>query len=289
MRSVAVVSDTTGYLPRELAAANGIELLSLYVDFGDGKVEPEVALSDLDAFYYELCSAERLPTTCEPSVEDFVAAYRPLLDDGRDVVSIHISGALSATCEAAREAARRLEREGRGGERVHVVDSTTAGGGVGVIALAAARGAAGGDAVEAVLRRAEHAREEWKMWCFLDTLEFLRRGGRIGPLRSWIGSTLKVKSIVTVEGEVRPIERVRTHERAVERMVDYARQRHESGADAWVVQHSQWPAEAAELIESCREVFGTGPVYVSEIGPVVGVHTGPGLLGVGALPARCLA
>lgn len=289
MPSVAVVSDTTGYLPRDMAAANGIHVVSLYVGFGDGHFEPEAAVPDLDAFYDELCSAERLPTTSEPSVEDFVATYQPLLDDGLDVVSIHISGALSATCDAARQAARRLEHEGRGGERVHVVDSTTAGGGVGVMALVGARRAAAGDPVDAVLRRVEEAREEWKMWCFLDTLEFLRRGGRIGPLRAWIGSTLRVKSIVTVDGEVRPIERVRTHERAVERMVDYARQRHESGADAWVVQHSQWPAEAAELIESCREVFGTGPVFVSEIGPVVGVHTGPGLLGVGALPARCLA
>lgn len=127
------------------------------------------------------------------------------------------------------------------------------------------------------------------MWCFLDTLEFLRRGGRIGPLRAWVGSTLRAKSIVTVDGDVRPIERVRTHARAVERMVDYARQRSESGADAWVVQHSQWPAEAEALIESCRAVFGTGPVFVSAIGPVVGAHTGPGMLGVGALPARCLA
>ena len=288
MARVAVVSDTTGYLPSDLAAANGIDLVSLYVDYGDGRVEPEAKIRDFEAFYEELRSGDRLPTTCRPSVLDFVAAYEPLLAGGGEVVSIHISSGLSGTCDAAREAAAQLEHEGRGGERVHVVDSTTAGGGLAVLALAAARRAAAGDDREAVVRRVGEAREQWKMWCWLDTLEFMRRGGRIGPLRAWIGSTMGAKSIVTVESEVRPVERVRTHDRALERMVDYARQRRESGADAWVVQHGQWPDEAAELAERCHEVFGTAPVFVSRIGPVVGAHTGPGMLGIGALPSRLL-
>ncbi len=127
------------------------------------------------------------------------------------------------------------------------------------------------------------------MWFAIDTLEYLKRGGRIGGVSAWVGSTLKIKPILTVESEITPVERVRTNERAVERMVDYARQRHESGADAWIVQHSQWPAEAAQLTERCLEIFGTAPVFVSEIGPVLGVHTGPGLVGVGALPSRFLA
>ena len=289
MPRVAVVTDTTGYLPGDLAAANGIELVPLYVDYGDGRVEPETAIADVDAFYDELRSGERVPTTSPPSVGDFVATYEPSLAEGRDVVSIHLASGLSGTCDTARQAARELEDGGRGGQRVHVVDAATAGGGVGVIALAAARRAAAGDDVEAILHRAVEARDEWKTWCCLDTLEFLRRGGRIGLLRTWIGSTLRAKSIVAVESEVTPVERVRTNERAVERMVDYARQRHESGADAWIVQHSQWPAEAAQLTERCLEIFGTPPVFVSEIGPVLGVHTGPGLVGMGALPSRFLA
>ena len=288
MARVAVVSDTTGYLPSDLAAANGIDLVSLYVDYGDGRVEPEAKIRDFEAFYEELRSGDRLPTTCRPSVLDFVAAYEPLLAGGGEVVSIHISSGLSGTCDAAREAAAQLEHEGRGGERVHVVDSTTAGGGVAVLALAAARRAAAGEDVEEVLRRVAEAREEWKMWCCLDTLEFLRRGGAIGPLRAWIGSTLRLNCIITVESEVRPVERVRTAARALERMVDYARQRRESGADAWVVQHGQSADQAAELTERCREIFGTAPVFVSEIGPVLGVHTGPGMLGIGALPGRVL-
>ena len=85
-----------------------------------------------------------------------------------------------------------------------------------------------------------------------------------------------------------PVERVRTSARAMERLIDYARQRHASGADAWTVQHSQAPEQAAELAEHCREIFGRPPTFVSEIGPVLGVHTGPGLLGIGAIPSRFL-
>jgi DegV family protein with EDD domain len=121
------------------------------------------------------------------------------------------------------------------------------------------------------------------MWFAIDTLEFLKRSGRIGAASAWLGSTLKIKPILTLESEMTPVERVRTSKRAFERMVDYARQRHESGMNAWVVQHIQAHDQAAALADRCREVFGNEPVFVSEIGPVLGAHTGPGLLGVGSI------
>jgi DegV family protein with EDD domain len=124
------------------------------------------------------------------------------------------------------------------------------------------------------------------MWFAIDTLEFLKRGGRIGAASAWIGSTLKVKPILTVESEMTPVERVRTSARMFERMVDYARQRHESGADCWAVQHCNAPEQSARLEERCREIFGCPPAIFSEIGPVLSAHTGPGLLGVGAMPQR---
>jgi DegV family protein with EDD domain len=127
------------------------------------------------------------------------------------------------------------------------------------------------------------------MWFAIDSLEFLRRSGRIGAASAWVGSTLRVKPILTIEdGQMTPVERVRTTKRAFERLVDYARQRHASGADAWVVQHVRSPELANELTDRGREVFGTEPVFCSEIGAVVGAHTGPGLLGIGGLPARLL-
>lgn len=288
MPGVAVVTDTTGYLPTELVEANQIALVSLYVNFGGERTVREADISDYDAFFEEMRSAEKLPTTSQPSIGDFVAVYEPLLADGRDVVSIHISAGISGTAEAARQARETLEREGRGGERVHVVDSATAAGGLGLVTLAAVRRAAGGGDAEAVLAAVSEARAELKMFFAIDTLEYLKRSGRIGGARAWLGSTLKIKPILTLESEMTPVERVRTSGRAFERLVDYARQRKDSGADGWVVQHIQAADMADELVERCREVFGRPPAYVSEVGPVIGAHTGPGLLGVGAIPGRFL-
>jgi DegV family protein with EDD domain len=283
---VAVVTDTTAYLPREVVEANRIHVVSLYVVFGGERTVPEAEITDYSAFFDELRSAEQLPTTSQPSVGDFISAYEPLLANGDDVVSIHISGGLSGTHESARQAAEQLERDGKGGERVHVVDSTTAAGGLGLMVLAAARHANRGAAIGEVLDTATEARQSLKMWFAIDTLEFLKRSGRIGAASAWLGSTLRIKPILTVESEMTPIERVRTSKRAFERMVDYARQRESSGADAWVVQHIQAPDEAAALADRCREIFGHEPVFVSEIGPVLAAHTGPGLLGVGGMPSR---
>ena len=287
MPRVAVVTDTTAYIPSEVLEANGVRVVSLYVNFGTERTEREAEIADYERFFDELRSAEELPTTSQPSVGDFVAVYEPLLAEGHDIVSIHIAGGLSGTPDAARQAKETLERDRPNGERVHVLDSTTAAGGLGLVVLAAARRAADPSATGAdVLGVAREARESLKMWFAIDTLEFLKRGGRIGAASAWIGSTLKIKPILSVENEITPVERVRTSGRAFERMVDYARQRSESDANAWVVQHIQAPDQAELLADRCREIFGRESVFTSEIGPVLGVHTGPGLLGVGAIPER---
>ena len=284
MSEVAVVTDSTSYLPDGAAEQNDLIVVPLYVVFGGDRTVPETEITDYDAFFDELRSAETLPTTSQPSVGDFRAAYEPLLAEGREIVSVHISGGLSGTPESARQAKEALEREGKGGERIEVIDSTTAAGGLGFMALAAAKAARDGLGAAEIVDRLTEARSQLKMWFAVDTLEFLRRGGRIGAASAWIGSTLKVKPILTVENEMTPVERVRTSRRAFERMVDYSRQRRDSGADAWCVQHINAPDQAAELVERCRELFGHEPTIVSQIGPVLAVHTGPGLLGVGGLP-----
>jgi DegV family protein with EDD domain len=290
MPRTAVVTDSTAYLPPELVAGNSIEIVSLYVNFGGDRAERETELmADLDAFYDEIRSAEQWPTTSQPSVGDFVETYEPLLAEGNDVVSIHISEGISGTCDSARQAAELLEREGKGGERVRVVNSDSTAGGLGLIVLGAARTAQHGADADAVAGRAKEARESLKMWFAVDTLEFLKRSGRIGAASAWIGSTLKIKPILTLEQEITPVERVRTSGRAFERMVAYAEDRHEAGADGWVVQHIQSRDEAERLAERCRQVFESDPVFVSEIGPVLGVHTGPGLLGVGGVLPSLLA
>jgi DegV family protein with EDD domain len=289
MPPVSVVTDSTSYLPAEVLERHGIHVVPLYIVFGGDRTVRETDITDYHAFFEELRAAQSLPTTSQPSVGDFTSVYEPLLADGGEVVSVHISGGLSGTPESARRAAEALTREGKGGERVHVFDSTTAAGGLGLMVLAAASGAAAGTPAAEIVARLGEARGELRLWFAIDTLEFLRRGGRIGAASAWIGSTLRVKPILTVQNEMTPVERVRTSSRAFERMVDYLRQCHDSGAEGWCAQHINAPEAHARLVERGLEIFGHEPTVSSEIGPVLAAHTGPGLLGAGGLPLEFLS
>ena len=280
--ATAVVCDSTSYLPADLIAAREIEVVSLYVSI-DGDQSKETEVGDYAAFFDRLRASEGGATTSQPSVGDFAAVYEPLLDAGREVVSVHISAGISGTCEAAQQARQRLIDEGKGGERIRIFDSRSAAGGMGLCTLGAAVAAQSGADGAAVLARAERTREELKMWFAIDTLEYLRRGGRIGGASAFIGSALKIKPILTLEEEITPVERVRTRARSIERLREYARERHESGLDAWVVQHIQDDETAAGLADDAREIFGCEPAFISEVGPVLGAHVGPGLLGIGSV------
>jgi DegV family protein with EDD domain len=284
----AIVCDTTSYLPTELIAEHGVRVVSLYVTI-EGEQRPESAIDDYGSFYERLRLSGEGATTSQPSIGDFVSVYEPLLEQGHEIVSIHLSAGISGTYEAASQARNQLVEANRGGELIHVVDSRSACGGMGLLVLAGAAAAERGAGGEEVLSRVQEAREGLKMWFAIDTLEYLRRGGRIGLARAWLGSALKIKPILTLEEEIMPVERVRTRTRAIERLRDYARQRHESGADAWVVQHIRDPETAGELADFCRDLFGREAVFISEVGPVIGAHVGPGLLGFGSVPESVLA
>jgi DegV family protein with EDD domain len=278
----AVVCDSSQYLPAEIIAAKGIGVVSLYVSI-DGEQQRETEITDYDDFYSRLRQSSSGATTSQPSVGDFIAVWQPLLEQGKEVVSIHISAAISGTFEAAGQARRRLIDDGQGGERVHLYDSEMACGATGLCVLAAAAAIEAGGGPEEALARARQVRETLKMWFAVDTLEYLRKGGRIGGASAWIGGALKIKPILTIDREIAPVERVRTRSRSLERLRGYARQLHESGADAWVVQHIQDPETAESLATDCREIFGGKPAFISEIGPVIGAHVGPGLIGLGAI------
>ena len=282
MNPVTVVTDTTNYLPRELADREGIYQVSLYVGWQDDQ-RREIELDGFDGFYERLRTDPDLPTTSQPSIGDFLAVWEPLLEDGQDIVSIHLAGGISGTCESARQARSLLVERGLG-ERIEVIDGETACGGLGLVLLAAAAAAHKGADKDTVAARAQEARKALKIWFCVDTLEYLRRGGRIGNAQAWIGSTLKIKPILSLDYEITPVERVRTAKRAFERMVQYAQELHDDGADRWVVQHIQATEQAERLMNRCREIFGSEPIFTSEVGPVIGTYTGPGLLGVGALP-----
>jgi fatty acid kinase fatty acid binding subunit len=286
MPHVAVVTDSTSYLPAELVAARDIQVVSLYVNDG-GDQRREADIDDYAAFYEQLRTARELPTTSQPSIGDFLAVYEPLAAAGREIVSVHISGGISGTLEAARQAAEELRRS-HPDARVEVVDSTVSAGALGLVALAAAgRAEAGGDA-GAVVDAARAAIDAMRFWFAVDTLEYLRRGGRIGAAQAWLGGALKIKPILTLDGQITPVERVRTSRRAYDRMVAYMHERRGDGADAWVVQHIQAPDVAERLVAEGREVFGCEPAFVSEVGPVIGAHVGPGLVGFGGIPLALL-
>ena len=156
-----------------------------------------------------------------------------------------------------------------------------------MVLAAAAAARQGGDGT-AVANRARRARAELKLWFAIDTLEYLRKGGRIGGAQAWLGSALKIKPILTVQSEIVAVERVRTSKRAFERMVELLATCRDAGADGWMIQHIQARQEAEQLAARGRELFGCAPVSISEIGPVIGTHVGPGLLGVGGVPSSLL-
>jgi DegV family protein with EDD domain len=282
--NVAVVTDSTTYLPPELIQSRGIEQVSLYVGWaGDHRPEQEY---DLDEFYARLRDSEDLPSTSQPSVGDFLACYEPLAEAGRDVVSIHIAAGLSGTCESAREAARVIDDKGLRG-RVEVVDGRTGAGGLGCLVLAAAEAAEQGQPLPQIVEAVERTRESLAMWFCLDTLEYLRRGGRIGAAQALVGSALKIKPILTFGTEIAPVGRVRTRKRALERMIAYLQELQERQAGAWIVQHAQSEEDAATLVAEGEAIFGTEPLFCTQVGPVLGAHLGSGMLvgGIGCTPA----
>ena len=288
MPEVAIVSDTTHYLPHEVVARHGLRLVSLYVNWA-GRTDRESEMPDYDAFYEHLrTDGGELPSTSQPSVGDFLAVYEPLIEEGADIVSIHLSGGISGTVRSAEQARDALIEQGAAPERFVVVDSTTGCAGHGLMAIAAANAVKGGADAAGAADAARALRETMTIMFAVDTLEFLRRGGRIGSAQAFLGSALKIKPILTIDGEIAPVERVRTQARAIDRLVRELQDRRDGGADVFFIQHVQAPELAERVAARGREIYGREPEFVSELGPVIGTHVGPGLVGVTGLPSSLL-
>jgi DegV family protein with EDD domain len=287
MSRIAVVTDTTQYLPTDVIERHGIHRVSLYVNW-DGRTDREIDLPDYDGYYDFLRSAGELPTTSQPSLGDFQAVYEPLFERGDEIVSIHLSGGISGTVRTAEQARELLIERGMPAEQMVVIDSRTGCAGHGFMAIAAANAIKDGADLTGALAAAQAMRDNLKIIVMVDTLEYLRRGGRIGAAAAWIGATLKVKPILTIEGEMQPVERVRTAGRAFERLVAHLEQRRDDGCDGFAIQHIQARSEAERLAERGRAIYGRDPELISEIGPVIGTHTGPGILGVTGLKTSLL-
>jgi DegV family protein with EDD domain len=279
---VAVVTDSTAYLPPAVIEKYGIEVVPLYVVLAgrSGREGSEIGPEDVAR---ALSSRGRSVSTSRPTPGDFVAAYRLRLDGDADrLVSIHLSSELSSTSDAARLAASQV-----GEHLVTVVDSRSAAMGMGFAVLAAARAATEGADAHAVAEVARDTAAATRTFFVVDTLEHLRRGGRIGSAAALLGTALAVKPVLHVrEGKVVPLEKVRTSARALNRLVQHAVESADDGPVAIAVHHLAAAERADRLAAELRsQVPGLVELYVSELGAAIGAHVGPGAVGVVIAPS----
>jgi DegV family protein with EDD domain len=284
MPKVALVTDSTAYLPPDLLEKYHISVTPQVLIWGDQTFQDGVDIMP-DDFYKRLATSKTMPTTSQVAIVTMKDAFEKLLTEGYDVLGIFLSAKLSGTMQSATQAREMLPKAA---DKITIVDSNSTAMAMGFHVLSVARAAQEGATLGECQKLAEKCRQYTGVFFVVETLEFLRRGGRIGTAQAWVGGALKIKPILTIDREITPVERVRTAGRAFERLVDYLKARQEDGADGWVVQHIQAPGEAERLADRGREIFGCDPVFIGEIGPVIGTHVGPGLLGAGGIPRRML-
>ena len=279
--SVAVVTDSTAYLPPDLAARYGIEVVPLYVVLAgrSGREGSDVTSAEVAR---ALAARGGQVTTSRPTPGDFVAVYRRLLDGGADrLVSVHLSGELSGTWDAARVAASQV-----GEHLVTVLDSRSAAMGSGFAVLAAARAAERGGSAEEVAALARDTAAATRTFFVVDTLEHLRRGGRIGSAAALLGSALAMKPVLHVtDGQVVALEKVRTSARALNRLVQRAAEVAGDRPVQVAVHHLAAPERAQRLADQLSaQLPEVTELFVSELGAAVGAHVGPGAVGVVLAP-----
>ncbi|HLM05387.1 MAG TPA: DegV family protein [Blastococcus sp.] len=278
---VAVITDSTAYLPPDLVEGYGIHVVPLYVVLAGRSGREGIDIGPEDVAR-ALTTRGQTVSTSRPTTGDFVAAYRGALADGADrIVSIHLSAELSSTSDAARLAAAQV-----GEHIVTVVDSRSAAMGAGFAVLAAARSAAAGADAEDVAEAAREIAAETRTYFVVDTLEHLRRGGRIGSAAAILGSALAVKPVLHVQdGRVVPLEKVRTSARALNRLVQRAVEGAGDGPVSVAVHHLAAEERAQRLAGELRERLpALRELHVSELGAAIGAHVGPGAVGIVVAP-----
>jgi DegV family protein with EDD domain len=276
--AVKIVTDTVSDLPADLAASLGIKVVPMTVNFGTESLVDGVDISP-DQFFERLATAPSLPKTAAPSIEAFAQVYREFTGQGHDVVSMHVSGKLSATLNSAVQAAAEVDSD-----RIQVVDSQAASLMQALIVTAAARAAQAGGSLEEVTQVARDSVAKTSLYFVLDTLEYLQKGGRIGRAAALVGGLLGIKPILTLhEGEVHPHEKVRTRAKAVARIVEIVQA--EGPYEEIAILHASASDDAARLAEVVKPLSTGLPILTSQIGPIVGTYTGPGVIGIAARKA----
>lgn len=286
-RGTVVVTDSTAYLPPGIAEGLPIDVVPLHVIMGDHDGADGIDVTPADVVE-KLRDRSVTVTTSRPTPAQFVDRYRCLFDEGYDrVVSVHLSSELSGTWDAARLAAIQCNSDA-GEEVVRVVDSRVTAMALGFPVLVAARRAAAGGSNDEVYDAAVQSLRETHNFFYVDTLEYLRRGGRIGSARAWLGTALSVKPILHVEdGRIVPLEKVRTSAKAIARLQALGVQAARSiDGEVMIAVHHLAAPEKAEALRAAleAEVESATEIVVSEVGAVLGAHVGPGMLAIIVVP-----
>lgn len=284
MSDIAVVTDSTSDIGTELAKQLDITVIPLSIIYRGVVYKDGVDLTPSE-FYPMLEEAGdgELPTSSQPSPQEFLDIYKPLIDSGKEILSFHISKGLSGTVDAAKMAASQLAPD-----RIHVVDTQSISFGIAGQAIEAARLAREGFSAQEILQKVSEIKDQSEVLFSLDTLYYLERGGRIGKVSSVVGSLLKIKPIVRVEdGIYVPLAKVRSMKQAISGMVEFLQGKFKKNRVSIAVGHGQGLEYAQSLLELALEKLNVKDrPSLFEVGPVIGVHTGPGTVGIYARPAR---
>lgn len=280
-----IVTDCAADLTPEEVSEWGITVAPLFIQFPDAEVNSDDISAD--DFYARLKAMEpEIPTTAQPSAEIFTRLYQKLSALGEEIFSIHISSGLSGTIDSARLGASHALNS-----LVHIFDSLTLSGGQRFQVMAAARAFKSGWSKDAVTKRLEQLRESTEVVYTLDTLKYLARGGRIGRVQALAGTLLHIKPIIRVEradGKYSTVGKARTLAKSLGMIVDHLVQEY-GQTPVWVsVMHGQFADQAQALADLARERLNVGRLEVLRISPVLGVHTGPGIVGAAVAPMALL-
>lgn len=273
---VRIVTDSTADIPVEQAEAQGITIVPLTVFFGDEAYLDGIEL-DNASFYQKLQASKELPRTSQPSPARFQEAYTKLIHEGADaILSVHLSSRLSGTYQSACTARDTLPDEVKK-IPIEVVDSTSVSAGMSLSIMEAAEEARQGKDLEQIKAALVERQARTQLFAILDTLEWIRRGGRIGGAAAMLGNMLSVKPILSLkDGAVIPIERPRTRAKAYARTAQILAE----AGPLEKVAIAESSAEVGQQLEEALKAVYQGPISRHKLGPVVGVHTGPGTVGV---------
>lgn len=276
---IKIVTDSTCDLPPEVFKQYDIAVMPMRIHFGTETFFDGIDLSK-EGFYQRLPTAAQLPTTSQPSAGEFCELFKPLIAAGHEIVGIYISSELSGTCASATAACELLPDA-----PITVIDPRTTSAGLGWMVWEAARMADAGADVAAIVARVEQLIDRMRVFFVVDTLEYLQKGGRIGGARALLGTMLKIKPLLQLqEGRVESLEQIRTRRKALQRMIELMAEEMKDYSEVHLgVLHAQVPEEASEIAQrALAAIPATKEHFIAEIGPTLGTHAGPGVIGLAA-------